>query len=83
MANRSSFCIISDLLSLLRNKERLIYVAEAAASVVETESSVVTVFPGSGTEGDTSKVVEAAASVVAVSMLTSGVSVVDADESKV
>ena len=39
------------------------------------------VFPGSGTEVDTSKVVEATASVVAVSMLTSDVSVFDADES--
>ena len=38
-------------------------------------------FPYSGTEDDTSKVVEAAASVVAVSMLTSGVSVDEADES--
>ena len=56
-------------------------VVEAAASVVETESSVVAVLPGSGTEDDTSKVVDAAASVVTVSMLTSGVSVVDADES--
>ena len=56
-------------------------VAEAAASVVETESSVVAVFPGSGTEDETSKVVEAAASVVAVSMLISHVIVVDADES--
>ena len=51
--------------------------AEAAVSVVETESSVVAVFAGSGTEDDTSKVVEASASVVAVSILTSGVSVVD------
>ena len=54
-------------------------VVEAAISVVETEPSVVVVF--SGTEEDTPKAVEAAASVVAVSMLTSGVSVVDADES--
>ena len=54
---------------------------EAVVSVVETESSVVAVFLGLGTEADTSKVVEAAASVVAVSMLTSGVCVVDADES--
>ena len=53
----------------------------AAASVVETESSVVAVFPGSGTEVDTSKVVEPAASVVAVSMLNSDVSVFDGDES--
>ena len=37
-------------------------------------------FPCSGIEDDASKVVEAAASVVAVSMLTSDVSVVDADE---
>ena len=58
-------------------------VVEAAASVVETESCVVAVFPGSGTEDGTSKAVEAAASVVAVSMFNSGVSVVDADESKV
>ena len=56
-------------------------ILEAAASVVETESSVVAVFPGLGTENDTCKVVEAAASVVAVSMLTSGASVVDAHES--
>ena len=56
-------------------------VVESAASVVETEFSVVAVFPGSGTEDDTSKVVEAAASVITVSMLTSGASVVDADES--
>ena len=56
-------------------------VVEAAAPVAETESSVVAAFPGSGTEDDTSKVVEAAASVVAVSMLTSGVSVDEADES--
>ena len=42
-------------------------VVETAASVVETESSVVAVFPGSGTEDDRSKDVEAAASVVAVS----------------
>ena len=56
-------------------------VSEAAVAVVETEPSVVAVFLGSGTEDDTSKVVEAVASVVAVSMLTSGVSVVDADES--
>ena len=56
-------------------------VVESAASVVGTESSVVAVFPGSGTEDDTSKVVEAAASVITVSMLTSGASVVDADES--
>ena len=54
-------------------------VVEAAISVVETEPSVVVVF--SGTEEDTPKAVEAAASFVAVSMLTSGVSVVDADES--
>ena len=54
---------------------------EAVVSVVETESSVVAVFLSLGTEADTSKVVEAAASVVAVSMLTSGVCVVDADES--
>ena len=54
--------------------------AEAAVSVVETESSIVAVFAGSGTEDDTSKVVEASASVVAVSILTSGVSVVDANE---
>ena len=54
--------------------------AEAAVSVVETESSVVAVFAGSGTEDDTSKVVEASASVVAVSILTSGVSVVDGNE---
>ena len=39
------------------------------------------VFPGSGAEDETSKVVEAAASVVAVSMLISHVIVVDADES--
>ena len=56
-------------------------VVGAAASVVETESSVVAVFPGSRTEDDLFKVVEAAASVVAVSMLTFGVSVVDEDES--
>ena len=56
-------------------------VVESAASVVGTESSVVAAFPGSGTEDDTSKVVEAAASVITVSMSTSGVSVVDADES--
>ena len=56
-------------------------VAEATVSIVETESSVVTAFPGSGTEDDTSKVVEAADSVVAKLMLTSGVRVVDADES--
>ena len=56
-------------------------ILEAAASVVETESSVVAVFPGSGTEDETSKVVEAAASVVVVSMLISHVIVVDADES--
>ena len=56
-------------------------VVESAASVAETEFSVVAVFPGSGTEDDTSKVVEAAASVITVSMLTSGGSVVDADES--
>ena len=56
-------------------------VVEAATSVVETESFVVAVFRGSGTEDDTSKVVEAAAFVVAVSRLTSGVSVVGADES--
>ena len=55
-------------------------VVEAVTSVVETESSVVAVFSGSGTEDDTSKVVEVAVSVMAVSMLTSGVSVVDADE---
>ena len=55
-------------------------VVEAVASVVETESSVVAVFSGSGTEDDTSKVVEVAVPVMAVSMLTSGVSVVDADE---
>ena len=55
-------------------------VVEAVASVVETEFSVVTVFSGSGTEDDTSKVVEVAVPVMAVSMLTSGVSVVDADE---
>ena len=54
---------------------------DAAASVVGTESSVGAVFPGSRTEDDTFKVVEAAASVVTVSMLTFGVSVVDADES--
>ena len=52
----------------------------AAESVVETESSIVAVFPGLGTEDDTSKVIEAAASVVAVSILSFGVSVVDADE---
>ena len=52
-------------------------VVEADASVVETESSVVAVFSGSGTEDDTSKVAEAAGSVAAVSMLTSGVSVVE------
>ena len=45
--------------------------------------SSVTCFPCSGTEDNASKVIEAAASVVAVSMLTSGVSVVDADESKI
>ena len=56
-------------------------VVGAAASVVETESSVVAVFPGSRTEDDLFKVVEAAASVVAVPMLTFGVSVVDEDES--
>ena len=56
-------------------------VVEAAASVVETESSVMAVFSGSETEDSTSKVVEAAASVVAVLMLNSGVSVVDTDES--
>ena len=56
-------------------------VVEGAASVVETESSVVAAFTGSGTEDDTSKVVEATAPVVAVTMLTSGVSAVDADES--
>ena len=39
------------------------------------------VFPGLGTEDNTCKVVETAASVVAVLMLTSGVSVVDTDES--
>ena len=55
-------------------------VVEAVTSVVETESSVVAVLSGSGTEDDTSKVVEVAVSVMAVSMLTSGVSVVDADE---
>ena len=55
-------------------------VVEAVASVVETESSVVAVFSGSGTEDDKSKVVEVAVPVMAVSMLTSGVSVVDADE---
>ena len=38
------------------------------------------VFPGSGREDNTSKVVETAASVVAVLMLTSGVSVVDSHE---
>ena len=56
-------------------------VVEVAASVVETESSVVAVFPDSGTEDDTFEIAEATASVVAASMLTSGVSVVDADES--
>ena len=56
-------------------------IVEAEATVVETESSVVTVFPGLGTEDDTSKVAQAATSVVARSMLTSGTSVVDADES--
>ena len=56
-------------------------VVEAAASVVKTKSSVVAVFLCSGIEDDTSKVVEAAASVLAVSVLTSGVGVVDADES--
>ena len=56
-------------------------VVESAASVVGTESSVAAVLPGSRTEDDTFKVVEAAASVVTVSMLTFGVSVVDADES--
>ena len=56
-------------------------IVEAAATVVETESSVVAVFPGSGTEDDTSKVAQAATSVAAGSILTSSVSVVDADES--
>ena len=56
-------------------------VVDASASVVETESSVVAVFPGSGTDDNISKVVEAAASVLVVSMLTVGVSFVDADES--
>ena len=42
---------------------------------------LVACLPCSRTEGNTSKVVEAAASVVAVSMLTSGLSIVDADES--
>ena len=56
-------------------------VAKATVSVVETESSFVIVFPGSGTDDNTSKVVEASASVVPVSMLTPGVSVDDADES--
>ena len=56
-------------------------VAKVTVSVVETESSFVIVFPGSGTDDNTSKVVEASASVVPVSMLTPGVSVVDADES--
>ena len=41
----------------------------------------VACFPCLGTEDDASKVVEAAASVLAVSVLTSGVGVVDADES--
>ena len=56
-------------------------VVEAAASVVETESSVMAVFSGSEAEDSTSKVGEAAASVVAVLMLNSGVSVVDTNES--
>ena len=43
----------------------------------------VACFPCSGTEDNVSKVIEATASVVVVSMLTSGVSVVDADESKI
>ena len=56
-------------------------IAEAAATVVETESSVVAVFPGLGTEDDTSKAAQAATYVAARSILTSGINVVDADES--
>ena len=56
-------------------------VVKAAASVVETKSSVVAVFPSSGTEDVESKVVESAVSIMALPMLTSGVSVFDADES--
>ena len=85
MTNRSRFCIISSLLSLEQRTTETegdtSKVVETAASVVETESFVMAVFPGLGTEDNTYKVVETAASVVTVLMLTSGVSVVDTDES--
>ena len=81
MANRSSLVLSAPCFPFSGVEEETSNVLEAAASVIETESSVVAVFPGSGTEYKTSKVAEAAASVVAVTMLISHVIVVDADES--
>ena len=85
LTNRSRFCIISDLLSLEQRttgtEDDTSKVVESTVSIVETESSVMAVFPGLRTEDNTSKVIETAASVVAVLMLTSGVSVADSDES--
>ena len=81
MVNRSSLVLSARCFPFSGTEEETSNVLEAAASVVETDSSVVAVFPGSGTEYETSKVAEAAASVVAVPMLISHVIAVDADES--
>ena len=61
------------------------HISDQLAEKVAQQEQVINVssvvcFPCSGNEDDASKVVEAAAFVVAVPMLTSGVSVVDTDE---